>query len=327
MRCSLLFTFALLAFGSTPVRAEETPPVEPPRLTTFFAAELPEGTTPKEPITVLLELDVDASGQVTDSRIVGDAPSPFAEAAEAAVRRFRFEPARRLGVPIAVKIRYEYRFEAAAEPAAPAASRAPAAEKPVRAAPVPDTPPPAPPEEGFGATAAVEAPPREVTRHTIAQAELRTVPGTSGDALRAIEILPGVARTGVEQGDPILRGAAWNESRSFIEGDTVPLLFHFGGVKSAFNSALLERVDLYPGNFSSRFGRATGGILDVRVRDPRRDRWHGLLELSVLDSMALVETPVGPHGGVAVAARRSNVDFFYDLFVPKDAFRVVAAPT
>ncbi len=38
-----------------------------------------------------------------------------------------------------------------------------------------------------------ERPPREVTRHTIERREMERIPGTSGDALRSIENLPGVA--------------------------------------------------------------------------------------------------------------------------------------
>jgi TonB family protein len=320
----------LAALSPARVRAQAPSDVTPPVLTESVRAELPEGTAPTEPVTVLLELEIDPNGKVMACRTVSDAPDPLIRAAEAAARRFRFEPAKRAGVPIAARIRYAYRFEPEARATEPPAAERPAepthAPEP-RVEPAPARAAGSSPEESFEATAEVEAPPRELTRRTIARDELQKVPGTSGDALRAIEVMPGVARTSVDAGDPILRGAAYNESRSFIEGDTVPLLYHFGGVKSAFNSELLERVDLYPGNFSSRFGRATGGILDVRVRDPRRDRLHSLVDLSVLDSMAVVEAPIGERVAVAVGARRSNIDFFYDMFVPKNAFRVLAAPT
>jgi len=190
-------------------------------------------------------------------------------------------------------------------------------------APAPDTAPSneAPiANESYSAVAEVEAPAREVSRHTVERQDLTKIPGTSGDALRAIEVMPGVARTSISSGDPILRGAAWNESRSYIEGATVPLLYHLGGVKSAFNSRLLSRVDLYPGNYGASMGRGVGGVVSARIRDPERDRLHALAEFSVLDSMALVETPIGNYSAVAVAARRSNVGFFYDAFAPKSGF-------
>jgi hypothetical protein len=108
----------------------------------------------------------------------------------------------------------------------------------------------------------------------------------------------------------------------------VPYLYHFGGVKSAFNSRLLSRVDLYPGNYGTTFGRGTGGVVSARVRDPERDRLHAMAEASVIDSMALIETPLGKDAAVAIAGRRSNIGFFYDTFAPKNrSFGVVALPT
>lgn len=182
-------------------------------------------------------------------------------------------------------------------------------------------------DETYAAIAEVEAPVREVSRHTVEQQDLMKIPGTSGDALRAIEVMPGVARTSIASGDPILRGAAWNESRSYIEGATVPLLYHLGGVKSAFNSRLLSRVDLYPGNYGASMGRGVGGVVSARVRDPERENFHALAEFSVLDGMALIETPIGKDAAIVVAARRSNVGFFYDALAPKSGFSVVAVPT
>jgi TonB family protein len=181
-------------------------------------------------------------------------------------------------------------------------------------------------EESYAAVAQIEAPPREVTRRTIEQQDLTKIPGTSGDALRAIEVMPGVARTSISSGDPILRGAAWHESRSYVEGATVPQLFHLGGVKSAFNSRLLSRVDLYPSNYGTTYGRGVGGVVSAKVRDPQQDRLHALAEASVIDSMALVETPIGSNAAVALAGRRSNIDLFYNAFAPKSSFTVAAAP-
>ena len=182
-------------------------------------------------------------------------------------------------------------------------------------------------DDSYTAEAQITAPPREVTRRTIEQQDLTQIPGTSGDALRAIEVMPGVGRTSITSGDPLLRGAAWNESRSYIAGATVPLLYHLGGVKSAFNSRLLSRVDLYPGNYGASFGRAVGGVVSASVRDPQRDGVHAVTEASVLDSMALFEAPVGQDAAIAFAARRSNLGLFYDAFAPKSTFSVLAVPS
>jgi hypothetical protein len=179
----------------------------------------------------------------------------------------------------------------------------------------------------FEGTAEVEAPPRDVTKRSVDSQVVQNLPGTRGDALRAIEIMPGVARTSLGQGDPILRGAAAGESQVFLDGIPVPFMFHFGGLTSFMSSRLVEKVDVYPSNFSARYGRAVGGVIDITARDPNRDRLHAVLDLNLIDSSAFVETPVTPDLSVAAAVRRSNIDFVFENFVPKDTYNVVAAPT
>ncbi len=173
-------------------------------------------------------------------------------------------------------------------------------------------------EPVFGAEAVVDPPPREVTRRSIGREQLTSIPGTRGDALRAVEILPGVARPAFGTGALIIRGAAPQDSQAFLEGIPIPLLYHFGGLTSFIQSRLLERVDFYPGNFSARYGRKMGGILEVETRDPRGDGLHGVLELSVIDVGILAEFPLGENAAGAIGLRRSMIDVVFDQLVPED---------
>ena len=161
---------------------------------------------------------------------------------------------------------------------------------------------PAEDELEFEGTAEVEAPPRDVTKHSVDEDVVLHMPGTRGDALRAIEVMPGVARTSMGQGDPILRGAAQGESQVFLDGIPVPFMYHFGGLTSFMSSRLVERVDVYPGNFSARYGRAMGGVVEVELRPPRKDRLGGYVDTSLLDVSFMLEGPVGS-GSMALAAR------------------------
>ncbi len=182
--------------------------------------------------------------------------------------------------------------------------------------------------EDAAATADVEAPPSEPTRRELSGRELTTIPGTRGDALRAIEVLPGVGRVpfGQSEGPPRLRGSASEDSRVFLDGVPVPLLYHFGGLTSFFNSQLIESVDLRPGNYSARYGRATAGVVDAHVKKAQPERLHAQLELSLIDDYALIDTPVAEGTSLALAGRRSNIDFVYENLVPDGALNVVAAP-
>ncbi|MGF1464725.1 MAG: TonB-dependent receptor domain-containing protein [Sandaracinaceae bacterium] len=181
-------------------------------------------------------------------------------------------------------------------------------------------------DDAFGGEAVVDRPPREATRRTVERETLTRVAGTRGDALRVVELLPGVARPPFLTGFLIVRGSAPQDSEVFLNGTSVPLLYHFGGLTSFYNSRLLQRIDFYPGNFSVRYGRRIGGILEVEPRDPATDGPHGVIDINLIDASILFEMPIGEHFAFALAARRSYIDFFFAEVVPDDAFDVIAAP-
>jgi TonB family protein len=342
-RPSFAFAWALssLVFLATPARGQSpvaAPPpagneLVPPTLVEFVPAVLGDAEPPAVTTRVLLEFVVDVEGRVSDVKVVesaGELDRPAVEAAQ----KFRFEPARRGGVPVPVSIRYAYVFEA--KPPEPE-SEPPPAPVPAPATVAVEAPPAPPPESTqtpagsaeeipeFEATARVEAPQTEVTRRDLDATAIRRVAGTRGDVLKSVEILPGVARP-TDGGDPILRGAASYESKTYLNGTPVPFLYHFGGLASFMSPYLVERLELRPSNFSVRYGRVAGGIVEVKARDPESERLKAVVDLNLIDSSAYVEFPIGDNAGFAAAARRSNIDFFFEAFVPEDAYSVVAAP-
>lgn len=181
--------------------------------------------------------------------------------------------------------------------------------------------------EEYGAVARVKAPPREVTRRTIEREVLTRVPGTRGDALRAIQLLPGVGRPPFGAGLVLIRGSSPQDSTVLLNGIPVPLLYHFGGLTSFINSRALERIDFYPGNFSVKYGRRMGGVIDVGTRDPRGDGYHGVLDVNLpLDSSLLVEGPITKKATFLVAGRRSYLGELARAVIPSGTFDAFAAP-
>ncbi len=156
-----------------------------------------------------------------------------------------------------------------------------------------------------------EKPPREVTKRTLDQREISRIPGTNGDALRSLQNLPGVGRPPALAGLLIVRGAAPQDSQYFVDGTPVPIVYHFGGLSSVVPTEMLNRIDFYPGNFSAQFGRAMGGIVDVGLLDPAKDRLHGMAEVDLLDTRVLAQGPIFDTGWrFAVGARRSYLDLW-----------------
>ena len=68
-------------------------------------------------------------------------------------------------------------------------------------------------------------------------------------------------------GQLVVRGSAPEDTTIFVEGVDVPLVYHFGGVSSVIPTELLEKIDFYPANYSSVYGRGMGGMVDVGLED------------------------------------------------------------
>jgi TonB family protein len=171
-----------------------------------------------------------------------------------------------------------------------------------------------------------QKPPREVTKRTFEQRELARIPGTNGDALRALQNFPGVARPPGLAGLLIVRGAAPNETNVFADGTLIPLVYHFGGLSSVIPTEMLEKIDFYPGNFSAQYGRVTGGIVDVGIRAPKTDKFHGMAQVDLIDTRVMVEGPIAKGWSFAVAGRRSWFDSWLGPVLEATGAGVTTAP-
>ncbi len=157
----------------------------------------------------------------------------------------------------------------------------------------------------------------EAVIRTIEVEQINEIPGTQGDGLKALQNFPGVARAPFGAGQLVIRGSAPADSGVYLGYHEIPTLFHFGGLTSVFNSDILAQIDFVPGNFDSRYGDATGGIVNVQPRKGRRDGYHGYVDADLFDAGALVEGPVGK-GSFVLSARRSYVDAILPVVIPDE---------
>lgn len=170
---------------------------------------------------------------------------------------------------------------------------------------------------------------REVSRTEISSAEIEKIPGAQGDALKIVEDLPGVARTSpIGGGALVIRGSKPGDSLVYLDGEPIPLLYHFGALSSTVNPDLLEGIEFIPGNFSATYGDLTGGLVEVKTRK-LREEFHGYANVNLLESSALVEgaIPGVPGLSLALAGRRSYIDILLRATVPANSdFGFTAAP-
>ncbi len=162
---------------------------------------------------------------------------------------------------------------------------------------------------------------REVSQVSISAKQAERIPGTFGDVLAVVQNFPGVART--EGGQVVVRGSAPEDTRVYVAGIDVPLIYHFGGLRSVLPVGMVERIDFYPGNFSVEYGRATGGIIDVDLKNLDPKKVGGYADVSILDTSLYIEIPITTKTAVALAGRRSYIDLILAPILPDDGTKFV----
>ena len=160
---------------------------------------------------------------------------------------------------------------------------------------------------------------KEVSRVIIESAVIEKMPGAAGDPLAVIQNFAGVARAQAFSGEIIVRGSAPADTKFFFDGTQVPNVYHFGGLRSVLPVGMIDNLEFYPGNFSPYYSDATGGIVDVGVKKLKPKKVGGYADVNLFDSGVYLEIPLGQKAAVAVAARRSYIDYLLNAAIPSDA--------
>lgn len=169
---------------------------------------------------------------------------------------------------------------------------------------------------------------REVNHVSIDARQAERVPGTFGDVLAVVKNFPGVAPVSGGAGPfgqgLVIRGSAPEDSRIYVSNVDVPLLYHFGDLRSVLPVGMIERVNFYPGNFSVQYGRSTGGVVDVDLKELDRPQFGGYFDVNFFDSSIYLETPITDQLSVAIAGRRSYIDVLLNAALPDTGISMLA---
>jgi vitamin B12 transporter len=316
---SAAFTWVLLA-GLQSASAEPegartasvTHMVVPPELTDFVQAECQLAAN--LPVSVLLELEIDRQGDVSNARVLEPGDGACSEAARSAALRFRFQPARRGAVPVASRVHYRYELRSTVPPDAEPAT-APARQPPAIVA----TPPLefARPSWAKTATAEVVVQGPSAAERQRQSAEAVKVIETEiarrqtqdlGEVLARVEGVSVRRDGGLGSGTRFsLNGLADDQIRFFVDG--VPL--EFAGYPFGIANipvSLVERVEVYAGVVPVRFGAdALGGAVNL-ITDGKLEGVRGALsyEAGSFGTTRLTLSAGGRHRTSGLFARASG---------------------
>jgi len=263
---------------------------------------------------VKLAVAIDKGGTVTRADVVsGD--EPFASQARQTVLTWRFSPARRRGLAVAVRTQVTVNFKEPVKPPNIAPNSAAEGAETAGAAPTTNAIAPGPPASAASPstnTNAAAAAPVEVEVRgvhtsaasvTFTRAEVRELPGAFGDPFRAVEIMPGVTPT--TSGHPYfyVRGAPPGNVGYYFDEIPLPVLYHAVNGPAVLQPAFIDSVALYPGAYSARYGRYAGAVVAGQLAPPAF-KLRGEANVRLYDAGGMLEVPFADGNGSIMAGGR-----------------------
>ncbi len=168
---------------------------------------------------------------------------------------------------------------------------------------------------------------RDESKKTLKASEFLQAPGSGGDPIKAVQNLPGIARPSFGAGTVVIQGSAPQDTIYQIEGQEVPVVFHFGGLSSVIIPEAIEKVDYLSAGYGPENGRALGGLIGVTTRSPQTDRTHGFAFVDTYNAGGILEGKLGENSGYLIGGRVSYVGQVLRAVLPEDEqFNFTVAP-
>lgn len=148
--------------------------------------------------------------------------------------------------------------------------------------------------------------------------EIERMPGATMDVSRFIRTLPGVTPRASFGYNLILRGGAANENRFYLDGVEIPAITHFtvqgtsGGPNGLINMRMLRKTELHTGAFPAGRPNALSSVLELYMREGRRDRLSGNFTLGATDWGVMLEGPMGKKSNFMISARESYSQHMFE---------------
>ncbi len=158
-----------------------------------------------------------------------------------------------------------------------------------------------------------------VSVNTLGINEIQRNPGGNQDISKVIQALPGVASTPSFRNDIIIRGGGPNENKFFLDGIEIPAINHFatqgssGGPVGMINVNFIREVNLYTGAFPVEKAQSLSSVMDIQLKDGRKDRTGGIFQVGASEVGLTLEGPLSEKTTYIASARRSYLQFLFSL--------------
>jgi len=151
--------------------------------------------------------------------------------------------------------------------------------------------------------------------------QIKAIPALLGekDALKVIQLMPGVQKGSEGTSGLYVRGGGPDQNLIILDDATVYNAYHLFGFFSLFNGDAIKSIELTKGGFPARYGGRLSSVLEIVMKDGNKEKISGEAGIGVLSSRLVLEGPIVKNkSSFLVSARRTYYDILARPFIPSD---------
>jgi len=147
------------------------------------------------------------------------------------------------------------------------------------------------------------------------------IPSAFGEAdvMKAVLTLPGVKSVGEASTGFNVRGGSSDQNLVLFNDGTIYNPSHFFGIFSAFNTDVINDIELYKSSIPAEFGGRISSVLDVRGREGNAKKVQGSLGLGLLTSRFHLEGPIQEDRTTFIVGGRTTYSNWLFGFLPENS--------
>ena len=114
--------------------------------------------------------------------------------------------------------------------------------------------------------------PKTVNKKSMQADEITRLPGTAGDALRALPAIPGIGVANDFSGALYIRGGSDEDNLYYFDRVPVAYPYHFGGIVSSLSSEIIDDIAVYAGGYGAEYGVDSQAVIDISSKDSKPNK-------------------------------------------------------
>ena len=149
---------------------------------------------------------------------------------------------------------------------------------------------------------------------------INKIPSAFGEAdvMKVVLTLPGVKSVGEASSGFNVRGGSADQNLVLFNDGTIYNPSHFFGLFSAFNTDVINDIELYKSSIPAEFGGRISSVLDVRGREGNNKKIQGSLGLGLLTSRFHLEGPIVEDRTTFIVGGRTTYSNWIFNLLPED---------